>query len=303
MALPSSSPGRSSPRVKRLFAVPAAVLVTLVVIVFGTDGTAGAPVALWTPPAFVTPVFSLSAAIGIALPLFIVTMASQNIPGFAVLKVNGYNPPAGPLFKITGLFSILGAPLRRACGEPVGDHGGPVRRARRAPRSRTALLGGGRMRSRLHGLRARCRGCDRLHRSLAARADPGGRGSCPAGGRWAGRCLARCRIRPTREAALVTFLVTASGLTFYGINGAFWGLVAGGTIRALTRWRKPELAQLAAHEAHADEAARRGLHLGIGRRDRKQAAASGLLRSGERLRDAHAAIRYSTLSVQLFGLS
>ena len=40
-----------------------------------------------------------------------------------------------------------------------------------------------------------------------------------------------------REAAVVTFVVTASGLSFFGISGAFWGLVAGGLILALTRWR------------------------------------------------------------------
>ncbi len=40
-----------------------------------------------------------------------------------------------------------------------------------------------------------------------------------------------------REAAIITFLVTASGMTFFGISGAFWGLVAGGAMLALTRWR------------------------------------------------------------------
>jgi benzoate membrane transport protein len=40
-----------------------------------------------------------------------------------------------------------------------------------------------------------------------------------------------------REAAIVTFLVTASGLSFFGISGAFWGLIAGGLILLLARWR------------------------------------------------------------------
>lgn len=39
-----------------------------------------------------------------------------------------------------------------------------------------------------------------------------------------------------REAASITFLVTASGLSFFGISGAFWGLSAGGTMRALAHW-------------------------------------------------------------------
>ena len=42
----------------------------------------------------------------------------------------------------------------------------------------------------------------------------------------------------SREAAVITFLVTASGLSFYGISGAFWGLIAGGAVLALARWRR-----------------------------------------------------------------
>jgi benzoate membrane transport protein len=49
--------------------------------------------------------------IGIALPLFIVTMASQNIPGIAVLNANNYRPAPGPLFASTGLFSLASAPF------------------------------------------------------------------------------------------------------------------------------------------------------------------------------------------------
>jgi benzoate membrane transport protein len=57
-------------------------------------------------------------------------------------------------------------------------------------------------------------------------------------GALGGALLGAMKDEADREAALVTFLVTASGLTFFGISGAFWGLVAGGTVRALTRWRK-----------------------------------------------------------------
>src|SRR3546814_8230993 len=62
-------------------------------------------------PVLLAPVFSLPALIGIALPLFIVTMASQNIPGIAVLSANGYAPAPGPLFATTGVFSLLAAPF------------------------------------------------------------------------------------------------------------------------------------------------------------------------------------------------
>ena len=82
-------------RINRLLAVPAAVLVacgliaTTVALPPGILAAAG-PVPVWVAPAFPVP-----AAIGIALPLFIVTMASQNIPGMAVLNVNGYRPAPG----------------------------------------------------------------------------------------------------------------------------------------------------------------------------------------------------------------
>ncbi len=224
-------------RLKRLFAIPATVLVTLIVIVVAADGTAGAPVTLWTPPALVMPVFSVSAAIGIALPLFIVTMASQNIPGFAVLKVNGYNPPAGPLFKLTGLFSILGAPFgghavnlsaitAALCAGPDA-HADPARRYWAA-----AACGAGYMAFALVAGAA----------TAFIAASPPVLIQAVAGlallGAMGGALLGAMQDAADREAALVTFLVTASGLTFYGINGAFWGLVAGGAIRTLSRWRK-----------------------------------------------------------------
>src|SRR5215471_16191724 len=58
---------------------------------------------------WVTPVFSGSAVVSIALPLFLVTMAAQNIPGFAVLRANGYHPPAGPLLVATGIATLVTA--------------------------------------------------------------------------------------------------------------------------------------------------------------------------------------------------
>src|SRR3546814_8378269 len=63
--------------------------------------------ALLLRPVLVVPDLSLPALVGIALPLFIVTMASQNIPGIAVLSANGYAPVPGLLFATTGVFSLL----------------------------------------------------------------------------------------------------------------------------------------------------------------------------------------------------
>lgn len=58
-------------------------------------------------------------------------------------------------------------------------------------------------------------------------------------GAFGGALMAAVAAPADREAAVVTFLVAASGLTFLGIGGAFWGLVAGGAIMALGRWRLP----------------------------------------------------------------
>ena len=97
-------------RFKRLFAVPAAVLVTMVAIVLTADKGVSIG-SFWPHPIFITPVFTVSSLIGIAVPLFIVTMASQNIPGMAVLALNEFRPDAGPLFTVTGFFSLLAAPF------------------------------------------------------------------------------------------------------------------------------------------------------------------------------------------------
>ena len=98
-------------RFRRLYAVPVAVLVTAVLIVASTHVDSAAMGSLLPLPVLVTPRFTFAAIIGIALPLFIVTMASQNIPGMAVLGVNGYRPAPGRLFTTTGVFSLLAALL------------------------------------------------------------------------------------------------------------------------------------------------------------------------------------------------
>ncbi|WKL40837.1 benzoate/H(+) symporter BenE family transporter [Sinorhizobium meliloti] len=101
--------------VSRLYAVPAALIAFVLVVALGIDmpegALAGLSAALVPQVEFVSPSFSTSALISIALPLFIVTMASQNIPGIAVLKVNDYHPDPGPLFATTGLFTLLSAPF------------------------------------------------------------------------------------------------------------------------------------------------------------------------------------------------
>jgi benzoate membrane transport protein len=223
---------------RRVLAVPAAVIVALGLIAATSPGTREALGPLWPDPVLVAPRFLPSAIVGIALPLFLVTMASQNIPGLAVLAGNGYRPDAGPLFRATGLFSILAAPFgahavnlaaitAALCAGPEAG-ADPSRRWWAAVAAGIGFL--------LFGLFAGAATAfisaapPILIQAVAGLALLGVLGSS---------ILAAVSDAEAREAAVITFLVTASGLSFFGISGAFWGLVAGGAMLAWTRWRRP----------------------------------------------------------------
>ncbi|WP_144293040.1 benzoate/H(+) symporter BenE family transporter [Rhodoligotrophos appendicifer] len=223
-------------KVNRLYAVPAAVLVTIVLIAWTTDLSTTTFGSLWPEPVFVMPQLTLSAVVGIALPLFIVTMASQNIPGIAVLKVNGYDPAPGPLFTTTGIFSLIAAPfgghavnlaaITAALCAGSDAHPDPRRRYWAAVVAGLAYV--------VFGLLAGAATAfisaspPILIEAVAGLALLGAFGSALMGAMQDMR---------DREAAVICFLVTASGVNLFGISGAFWGLVAGGAIHALGRWR------------------------------------------------------------------
>ncbi len=236
LALPIVIAWAITAKFKRLFAVPVAVLVTILMIGATTKFSVTSLGALWPNPVLVTPSFSLAALIGIAVPLFIVTMASQNIPGMAVLNINGYRPDTGPIFRTTGLFTIAAAPfgahainlaaITAALCAGADAHPDPQRRYWAAVVAGIGYVGFG----------------------LAAGAATAFIGASPpilieavAGlallGAFGAAILGAVSAAPEREAAIITFLVAGSGLTFLGISGAFWGLIAGGAVLALTRWR------------------------------------------------------------------
>src|SRR6185437_6290163 len=150
----------------------------------------------------------------IALPLFIVTMASQNIPGMAVLNANGYRPDGGRLFWSTGIFSLAAAPFG---GEDA--HPDPKRRYWAAIDAGFASI--------LFGLMAGAA-------TAFISASPPILIEAVAGlallGAFGGALLGAVAEPRDREAAVITFLVTASGASFFGISGAFWGLIAGGAM-------------------------------------------------------------------------
>ncbi|WP_428246556.1 benzoate/H(+) symporter BenE family transporter [Ferrovibrio sp.] len=223
-------------RWKRLWAVPVAVLVAVVLIIVATPPIQLDPATLWPNPQFVMPRFTPEAIIGVALPLFIVTMASQNIPGITVLRVNGFQPDPNPLFRATGLFSMAAAPFGAVsvnlaaitaaiCAGPEA-HPDPARRywAATVAGMFYVLLGLGAAAATAFLIAAP----PLLIQAVAGLALLGAFGNSLMG------AVAEPR---DREAAVITFLVAASGVSFLGIGGAFWGLLAGGAVMALTRWR------------------------------------------------------------------
>ncbi|MFB2550640.1 benzoate/H(+) symporter BenE family transporter [Ensifer soli] len=222
--------------INRLLAVPAALLAFILVLAFGVEIPAGSLArlaeTLGPPVAFVMPSFTLAGVVNVAMPLFIVTMASQNIPGIAVLKVHGYEPDPGPLFAATGVFSLLAAPfgghavnlaaITAAMCAGEDSHPDPRRRYW------SAVVAGGVY--IVFGLFAgTVTAFVRLAPPILIEAVAG----LALVGAFAASAFAAFRDQDQREAAAITFLVTASGIAFAGISGAFWGLLAGGLLTFL----------------------------------------------------------------------
>lgn len=185
-------------------------------------------------PIWITPAFSLQHLIGIGIPLFIITMASQNVPGVAVLRANGYETPISPLLTWTGLTGVVLAPFggfafnlaaitAAICmGKEAGEDS--------SKRYFAALWAG--FFYLLTGL---------FGSTIAAlfTAFPSALVMAIAGLALIstiGNSLAAALADPgEREAAFITFLVTASDLNLLGISSAFWGLSLGLIVYSLQR--------------------------------------------------------------------
>ena len=225
-------------RVARLWAVPAAlaVLVALVIWRIGLPADFGARLgeSLVPRPLLTVPRFELQAIIGIGVPLFVVTMASQNVPGIAVQKANGYTPTAGPLIANTGLFSLLSAPFgalgvnlaaltAAMCAGPDA-HPDPARRYWAAIVAGVAYVAIGLL-----------VGAVALFVTLIPPILVEAIAGLALLGAFTGAAVAAFADPAERESAAVAFLFACSGLAFAGVGGAFWGLLAGGAMLALTR--------------------------------------------------------------------
>jgi benzoate membrane transport protein len=188
----------------------------------------------WAQPVWTTPQFSLGALVGVAVPLFVVTMASQNVPGVAVIRAAGYSTPISPVLGWIGVVNLLLAPfgafalnlaaITAAICMGREAHEDPQRRYTAAVSAGVFYLIIGVAGATVAAVFAA------FPRELVA----GIAGIALLGTIGNGLAQATASERD-REPALVTFLVTASGLSLAGIGSAFWGLVAGTFTLAVLR--------------------------------------------------------------------
>ena len=227
-------------RVAARYAVLSALAVGLLVTwAQGLFGPLDLPSGL-TRPEWVTPHFSLSAAIGVALPLFIVTMASQNVPGVAALHAHGYRPPISPIVTTTGIATTVLAPFGGFTFNLAAITASIClgREAHPDPRRRyTASVAAGGFYAIVGLFGAAVAG---VLAAFPLELVIGIAGLALLGTIGSGLVAALHEERQ-REAALVTFVVTASGVTLLSIGSAFWGLVAGVIVAAVGRIGAPSV--------------------------------------------------------------
>jgi benzoate membrane transport protein len=212
--------------------------VTGIILATTTHLPAGTFDGAWPSLIPVMPVFTLDAIIRIGLPFYVVTMASQNLPGLAVMRANGFDLEPRPIFAITGVASAvtaffgghtsnLAAITAAICAGPEA-HPDPAKRwvAPVAAGFSYFVLG--------------------LAASLAAAfiaASPPLLIQAVAGlalfSSLATSLAAALHDEAVRLPAILTFVATASGITIVGVGAPFWGLVGGIVLLLLLRERKP----------------------------------------------------------------
>ncbi len=183
-------------------------------------------------PEFIAPTFNLTTLISIGLPFVLVTMASQNAPGFATLKASGYPVAVSPLIVFTGglalllspfgVYSICIAAITAAICQSPDAHPDADKRWLAAAAAGVFYLLAGIFGGSISGLMAALPLS--WIQTLAGLALLGTIG---------GSLHQALHNEAERDAAVVTFLLTASGATLAGIGSAFWGLVAGGVCYGL----------------------------------------------------------------------
>jgi benzoate membrane transport protein len=225
-------------RIAAAWALPAVLVAAFAVLALRSQVGLPAGTGLFGELSPVMPAFDWKAAISLALPLYLVTLASQNLPGLVVLRAAGYAPPAGKLIFWGGLTSTLLAPF--------GAHGvnlaaitaaictGPEAHPDQDRRWTVGVIYGliylvvALFAAPLAGLFiAMPTGALAVITGLALIA--------PLTGSLAGMM----GVVEDREAAVLTFAATASGVALFGVGSAFWGLAAGFLALGARRWIRP----------------------------------------------------------------
>lgn len=219
------------------YAVPAVLALGIVIALAQGRLQFGAVPWSLAVPVFTPPAFSLGALVGIALPLFVVTMASQNLPGVAAQRANGYDTPVSPVITTTGLASLVLAPfggyalnlaaITAAICMGREAHEDPAQRWKASAAAGVCYIATGLLGGAVVALIAA------FPKALVLAVA----GLALLGTIGAGLATAM-KDEAEREAALITFVVTASGLTLGGVGSAFWGVIAGALALAAARWRR-----------------------------------------------------------------
>ena len=223
-------------RFARTYAVPVALVVAIVVVVLVAKVPAHAFDTSGPNLLFAMPALNLATLGSLGLPVFIVTMASQNVPGLAVLRANGFEPRVGPIFVGTGLASglcaLCGGPLMNLAAITAALCAGPDAHADPAKRYWSTVVA---------GLAYVALGLGAGFATVLVTVSPPLLIGAVAGlallGSLAGALSAALEDPAERLPAIVTFAVAASGIVVFGIGAPFWALLAGGVLLGLERWR------------------------------------------------------------------
>lgn len=193
-------------------------------------------------PVFVAPEFSVAALISLAVPLFVVTMASQNLPGVAVIRASGYHLPVSRLLTLTGVATLVLAPFGGfalnfsaiTAAMCMGPEAHPDRERRY-----TAAVSCGALYVAIGLFGAVITGLLTAFPKELVVAIAG----LALLGTIASGLATALRTEAHREAALITFLVTLSGVVIAGVGSAFWGVVAGSFALFVQQYRNPPVAR------------------------------------------------------------
>jgi benzoate membrane transport protein len=218
------------------YAVPLTLLIAIVFVAARAEFISADIHFGFTMPVFVAPAFSLAAFIGMSLPLFVVTMASQNLPGVAAIQAAGFADrraqggdagiPVSKVITLTGVMTLVLAPFgafalnlsaitAAICMGPEA-HARPERRYTAAASCGAIYLVIGLFGAAITGVLTAFP--KELVAAIAGLALLGTIG---------GALHTAVQDERNREAALITFLVTLSGVVIAGVGSAFWGVVAG----------------------------------------------------------------------------